>query len=190
MGTEERRQEIVAAALEVLAHREVNRVSMGDIADEAGSSPALIYHYFGSKLGLAEAALGMTADQLIERWEQVPDADIETFLNATLTAYLDFLEEHPASWSALLRGVGDPSLATIAQRVDDHATGFALRKLGEIGLTGPLIEIGVRGWLELVKGTCLTWLSSGEPSRQVLQAFLASAFTGCVQAAATADAAG
>lgn len=49
---------------------------MGDIADEAGSSPALIYHYFGSKLGLAEAALGMTADQLIERWELVPDSDI------------------------------------------------------------------------------------------------------------------
>src|SRR5919107_5436917 len=98
MGTEERREEIVAAALEVLAHREVNRVSMGDIADEAGSSPALIYHYFGSKLGLAEAALGMTADQLIDRWELVPDSDIETFLHATLTAYLDFLEEHPASW--------------------------------------------------------------------------------------------
>jgi hypothetical protein len=82
--------------------------------------------------------------------------------------------------------MGDPSLASIARRVDDHATGFALQKLGEIGLTGPLIETGVRGWLELVKGTCLTWLSSGEPSRQVLQAFLASAFTGCVQAAATA----
>ena len=42
----------------------------------------------------------------------------------------------------------------------------------------------------VAKGTCLTWLSSGEPSRQVMQAFLASAFTGCVQAAATADAGG
>ena len=186
MDTESRRQEIVAAALEVLAHRELSRVSMSDIADEAGSSPALIYHYFGTKLGLAEDALGMTADQLIERWEQVPDSDLETFLNATLTAYLDFLEEHPASWSALLRGVGDPTLATIARRIDDHATGFALRKLGEVGLTGPLIETGVRGWLELVKGTCLTWLSSGEPARPTLQTFLASAFTGCVQAGATA----
>ena len=187
MDTESRRQEIVAAALEVLAHREVNRISMSDIADEAGSSPALIYHYFGTKLGLAEAALGMTADQLIERWERVPDADIQTFLDATLTAYLDFLEEHPASWSALLRGVGDPTLATIAQRVDDHATGFALRKLAEIGLVGPLIETGVRGWLELVKGTCLTWLSTGEPTRPILQAFLAHAFMGCVQAASSTD---
>lgn len=187
MDTESRRQEIVAAALEVLAHREVSRVSMGDIADEAGSSPALIYHYFGTKLGLAEAALGMTADQLIDRWELVPDAPIEEYLNLTLTAYLDFLEEHPASWAALLRGVGDPTLATIARRVDDHATGFALRKLGEIGLTGPLIETGVRGWLELVKGTCLTWLSSGRRDRPVLQEFLGRAFMGCVQAAAEAD---
>lgn len=178
MDTESRRQEIVAAALEVLSHRDVGRVSMADIADEADSSPALIHHYFGTKLGLAEAALGMTADQLIEQWEQVPDADIQTFLDATLTAYLDFLEEHPASWAALLRGVGDPTLASIARRVDDHATGFALRKLGEIGLSGPLIETGVRGWLELVKGTCLTWLSSGQPDRETLQAFLAGAFTG------------
>jgi AcrR family transcriptional regulator len=158
---------------------------MADIAEEAGSSPALIHHYFGTKLGLAEAALHMTADQLIERLEHVPDADIETFLNATLAAYLDFLEEHPASWTALLRGVGDPALASIARQVDDLATGLALRKLAEIDLTGPMIETGVRGWLELVKSTCLNWLSSGEPARPALQAFLASAFTGCVQAAAT-----
>ena len=41
-----------------------------------------------------------------------------------------------------------------------------------------------------LKGTWLTWLSSGVPSRQITQALLASAFTGCVQAATTADAAG
>ena len=158
---------------------------MADIAEEAGSSPALIHHYFSTKLGLAEAALRMTADQLIDRLEHVPDSDIEAFLNATLAAYLDFLEEHPASWTALLRGVGDPTLASIARRVDDLATGLALRKLAEIDLTGPMIETGVRGWLELVKSTCLTWLSSGEPTRPILHAFLASAFMGCVQAAAS-----
>jgi AcrR family transcriptional regulator len=184
LDTESRRQEIVEAALEVLANREVNRVSMADIAEQADSSPALIHHYFGTKLDLAEAALGMAADQLIERWEGVPDATIEEYLTLTLTAYLDFLEEYPASWSALLRGIGDPTLASIARRVDDHATGFALRKLGEIGLTGPLIETGVRGWLELVKGTCLTWLSAGRPDRPMLQEFLGRAFAACVQAAA------
>ena len=184
LDTDTRRNEIVAAALDVLAHRDVGRVSMADIAERAGSSPALIHHYFGTKIGLAEAALGMAADELIERWNRVPDADIETYLNATLTAYLDFLEDHPASWAALLRGVGDPSLAAIAGRVDDHATGFALWKLGELGLSGSLVEMAVRGWLELVKGTCLTWLSDGRPDRPVLQEFLASTFTGCVEAAA------
>ena len=79
-----------------------------------------------------------------------------------------------------------PALASIARRIDDHATRLALRKLAEIGLAGPLIETEVLGWLELVKGTCLTWLSSDEPSRDVLQAFLARAFTGCIEAAAAA----
>jgi AcrR family transcriptional regulator len=184
LDTASRRREIVAAALDVLAHRDVGQISMTDIAERAGSSPALIHHYFGTKLDLAEAALGMAADQLIDCLDQVPDAEIGVYLNATLTTYLDFLQEHPASWTALLRGVGDPTLASIARRVDDHATGLALRKLTEIGVTGPMIETGVRGWLELVKGTCLTWLASGDPPRDVLEAFLASAFTGCVQAAA------
>ncbi|MGH3473815.1 MAG: TetR/AcrR family transcriptional regulator [Aeromicrobium sp.] len=186
LDTESRRQEIVEAVLDVLAHRDVGQVSMQDIAAQAGSSPALIHHYFGTKLALAEAALTLAADQLIARWDLVPDAEIEEFLNTTLTTYLDFLEEHPASWAALLRGVGNPTLASIARRVDDHATGFALRKLAELDLTGPMIETGVRGWLELVKGTCLTWLSSGEPSRDVLKAFLAHAFMGCVEAASVA----
>lgn len=187
MDTDSRRQEIVEAVLDVLAHREVGQISMNDIAQQAGSSPALIHHYFGTKLGLAEAALGMAADQLIEQLDLVPDAAIEEYLTLTLSAYLDFLHEHPASWAALLRGVGDPTLASIARRVDDHATGLALRKLAEIGLTGPLIETGVRGWLDLVKGTCLTWLSAGEPTRPILQSFLAHAFMGCVQAASLTD---
>jgi AcrR family transcriptional regulator len=188
LDTDTRRDEIVAAALDVLAHRDVGSVPLADIADRAGSSPALIYHYFGSKIGLAEAALGMAADELIERWDRVPDADIETFLNATLTAYLDYLQEHPAAWTALLRGAGEPRLAAIAHRVDDHATGFALRKLGELDLTGPMIETGVRGWLELVKGTCLRWLTTGEPPREELHLFLAATFRGCVEAAATVGA--
>ena len=88
-------KEIVEAVLDVLAHRDVNQISMKDIAQQAGSSPALIHHYFGTKLALAEAALAMAADRLSARLDLVQDAQIEQYLNATLATYLDFLEERP-----------------------------------------------------------------------------------------------
>lgn len=190
LDTESRREEIVAAAIEVMAHREIEKVAMTEIADRAGSSPALVYHYFGTKERLAETALDLAADELIALMQVDADASVPEQLDQGLAIYLDFLATHPAAWSALLRAGADPSspLAAIARRVDDHATTLSLSAVtgGDAGPADSLLETAVRGWLELVKGTCLRWLTSGEPSRPVLQAFLAHAFTGCVDAATEA----
>lgn len=191
LETEARRQEIVVAALDVLADRDVAQVPMSEIAERAGSSPALVYHYFGSKERLAETALGLAADELIDLMQVDSTGSVPEQLDAALTVYLDFLTSHATSWSALLRAGADPAspIGAIARRVDDHATMLALDALTGTGTpAGPLLETAVRGWLELVKGTCLRWLSSGEPARPLLHDFLARAFIGCVQAAAVGEA--
>src|SRR5438094_3939669 len=51
------RQELLDAAERVFAHAHPDRVGLKDIAREAGTSHALITHYFGTYAGLIEAAL-------------------------------------------------------------------------------------------------------------------------------------
>lgn len=54
---EGRREQIVQAAMEVFARKGFDRATNEDIAHEAGVTPGLIYHYFGSKQELLRAAL-------------------------------------------------------------------------------------------------------------------------------------
>jgi AcrR family transcriptional regulator len=184
LDRDERREEILDAALRLFAHRDADSVAVHELAEESGASPALIYHYFGDKRALAAAALERAADELVGRMRTDPNDPVAVQLVVGLEVYLDYLREHPLSWSALLTagGATDPELADIARRVDDHAVGLSLRALAQP--QPPLVlELALRGWLELVKSVCLAWLRTGQPDRATMQDLLAGAFFGCIEAA-------
>jgi AcrR family transcriptional regulator len=52
-----RREQLIEAALAVFAHKGVDGASVKDIAQAAGVTPGLLYHYFDSKEDLLAAAL-------------------------------------------------------------------------------------------------------------------------------------
>src|SRR5688500_15581529 len=54
---EDRREQIMEAALHVFARKGFVRATNKDIAQEAGITPGLIYHYFASKEDLLRAAI-------------------------------------------------------------------------------------------------------------------------------------
>jgi AcrR family transcriptional regulator len=54
-GVEDRREQIMEAALQVFARKGYTRASNKDIARQAGITPGLIYHYFESKEALLKA---------------------------------------------------------------------------------------------------------------------------------------
>ncbi|MBO2457720.1 TetR/AcrR family transcriptional regulator [Actinomadura violacea] len=64
---------LIAAAVETMAEKGYNGTSVRDVADRAGMSPAVLYHYFGSKHDLLVAIMHRTIDHLIERCEAVLD---------------------------------------------------------------------------------------------------------------------
>jgi AcrR family transcriptional regulator len=186
LATEERRAEILDAALRTLAVRDVAAVSVEELAREAGASAALVYHYFGGKAGLSEEALNLAADRLIAGLVVDTSAHTLVQLDEGLRNYLAFLAEHPVAWSALLRAgaSGVQPGAGIAQRVDDHAVELSRKALG---VREPLLDQALYGWLDLVKGTCLRWLEDGRPEPERLHLLLAGCFVGAVRAAADAD---
>jgi len=55
--TEDRREDILNAAIQVFGDHGFTRATNKDIAREAGISPGLIYHYFESKAALLDAIL-------------------------------------------------------------------------------------------------------------------------------------
>lgn len=68
MGVDQRRQQLIAVALELFSHRSPDEVSVDEIAAAAGISRPLVYHYFPGKQNLYEAALRRAADELAARF--------------------------------------------------------------------------------------------------------------------------
>jgi AcrR family transcriptional regulator len=91
---EDRREQIVQAAMRVFARKGFMRASNKNIAAEAGITPGLIYHYFKSKEALLEAVIGSYSPiQVIrENPEQMLAQPPETFLRFIITQMLMMVE--------------------------------------------------------------------------------------------------
>jgi TetR/AcrR family fatty acid metabolism transcriptional regulator len=71
---EEKRQQILAAAVRVFARKGFHTSRVGDIAEEAGVAHGLLYHYFDSKDELLETIFHDTWTELLAAMRDVEDS--------------------------------------------------------------------------------------------------------------------
>ncbi len=64
------------AALELYAEHGEDRVTMRQVADLAGVSPALVVHHFGSKAGLREAVVDRVRSWMRELFDMATSSDV------------------------------------------------------------------------------------------------------------------
>ena len=72
---EEKRRQILDAAVRVFAHKGFHTSRVGDIAEEAGVAHGLLYHYFESKDQLLEAVFHENWTVLLDRIRSVEETD-------------------------------------------------------------------------------------------------------------------
>jgi AcrR family transcriptional regulator len=113
MQAADRREAILAAALDVFAEHGYHETSLESVAARAGVSKALIYEHFDSKRELHRALLERYVHELLGR---VVDASAvaepgEGRLLAGLDAFLGFVEERREAWRFVFRHVADAEIA-------------------------------------------------------------------------------
>ncbi|WP_189949172.1 TetR/AcrR family transcriptional regulator [Streptomyces alanosinicus] len=94
---EERRAEIVGAALEVIAERGYRGASLAAVAERVGLTQQGLLHYFPTKDALLVAVL-----QERDRWDAVPDTQWRVDLLASLVEYNAMRPAIIQTFSALL----------------------------------------------------------------------------------------
>jgi len=72
---EEKRRQILDAAVRVFAHKGFHTSRVGDIAEEAGVAHGLLYHYFESKDQLLETVFHENWGVLLDRIRAVEETD-------------------------------------------------------------------------------------------------------------------
>lgn len=197
LSVEERRAQLLLAALGLFAHRAPDEVSLDDVAVAAGVSRPLVYRYFpGGRQQLYEAALGSAADELTLCFTEPPEGPPTERVARVLDRYLRFVDEHDTGFSALLRGgsVAETSRTTsIVDGVRRAAAEEILRHLGRVGGAegpppGPRLRMMVRSWIAAVEAASLIWLDDGKrPAAAELRGWLVDHLIALLAATAATD---
>jgi AcrR family transcriptional regulator len=121
----ERRERILAAAIDAFASRGYDAASVSQIAGAAGITKPVLYDHFPSKRRLFQDAVEGIRDELIARGAEVMarDAPLEERIRAAVDAFFAYVEERPAAARVLLvTPRGEPELTEVSQRVQAEAT--------------------------------------------------------------------
>ncbi|MFI9151865.1 TetR/AcrR family transcriptional regulator [Streptomyces sp. NPDC053367] len=191
LSVEERRTQLLDAALSLFAHRAPEDVSLDDVAEAAGVSRPLVYRYFpGGKQQLYEAALRSAAEELRHCFDEPREGPPLPRLARALDRYLAFVVEHDAGFSALLQGgsVVETSRTTaIVDGVRRSAAEHILSHL-QVAEPGPRLRMTVRTWITAVEAASLIWLDEDkQPPVEELRDWLVEQFLAMLTVTARRD---
>ncbi len=207
LSVEERRSQLLDAALSLFAVRAPEDVSLDDVAETAGVSRPLVYRYFpGGKQQLYEAALRSAAEELEHCFAEPPDGPLTRRLSNALDRYLAFVDQHDAGFSALLQGGSVVETSRTTAIVDGVRRAAAEHILSHLHVShlhvsrpdvsrpdveepGPRLRMTVRMWITAVEAASLIWLDEEkEPPLDELRDWLVEQFVACLVATAARDA--
>lgn len=172
---DERRRQILAAAVRLFADRAYSDVSMVDVAEAAGVARGLIHHYIGGKRDLyLECVRFMVTVPPVEEID-LPTGSLEERARGVVHWLIGVLEVHGSVWVRMASGTGvDPQVSDILDEADELA---AERVLQSTGFTGSDAERAltmsvVRAFGGMVKAAGREWLIRDALSRSEVEELL------------------
>jgi AcrR family transcriptional regulator len=161
LSPDDRRNELLALGAKVFGERPYDEVRIDEIAERAGVSRALMYHYFPDKRAFFAAVVKAEGDRLFEATNTSPEAGQNLFqqLRAGVLAYLRYDEEHPhGAWAAHIGS--DPVLRGIDDIDNDRQADRIMNRVSEAvvgGLDSKVerdLRITIYGWIAFTFEMC------------------------------------
>src|SRR5688572_2802564 len=103
LDVDERRAQLVELGLSHFGGKAYDEVSIDDIAQAAGISKGLLYHYFPTKRAFYVACVRSAAAHLFAMTETPEDTPPLERLTRGLDAYLDYVRAHRRAYATLMR---------------------------------------------------------------------------------------
>jgi len=182
LDVDERRQQLLERGAELFTSHPYDKLSMSKIAEEAGISKGLLYHYFPSKQAFFEATLSSWAEQLRERTEPDPDLPPVEQLAGSLDGFLSVVDENLDTNRNLMQSATVPEIRNLIEEVRRLTAERILDALYADGAP-PKARTAVSGWLWFMDGACLDWIEHRDVEREELRDLLLGVLMGALVAA-------
>ena len=168
---DQRRAQILAAARRVLLADPHRELTVELVAAEAGVSPALLFHYFGSKKKFQYAVIEEAAAEVMLRTAPDPELPPDEQLRSGIRAFVRAVLEAPQLYRAtlLMSAAGDPAVRALHSELRDVFSKWVIHAVADRGTpVTPAVELACRGWQGYVEETLLTWIDNPTVSAEEL----------------------
>jgi AcrR family transcriptional regulator len=181
----QRREQLLDLGVRLLAHRSLDELSIDLLAEEAGISRGLLYHYFGNKVAFHEAVVRHAADDLIAQTAPPPGGEPLARLLASVAAYVDYVTANFEGYVSLVKGAagGNETLRGIYEEVREVLSALIFHEdaQGELIPDTPHNRLIVRGWVAMCEELVVAWRTDpGGVSREDLLAIITAALPALV----------
>lgn len=188
LSTEERREQLLTVGARLFSESPYDEVWIERVAEIAGVSRGLLYHYFPTKRDFFAAVVERESVRMLRMTAAVPGIPVRQQLTAGLDTFLGYVESHAHGYRAFHRAdaAGDQAVRKVYQRAlaaQERQILAALAADPEFGAvfeTRPDTRLAVRGWLAFTTAVCLEWLRGSDLSRDQVRDLCARALLGAI----------
>ncbi|MEV5879066.1 TetR/AcrR family transcriptional regulator [Streptomyces sp. NPDC052101] len=188
LSTEERREQLLSVGAKLFSENPYDDVRIERVAEIAGVSRGLLYHYFPTKRDFFAAVVERQSERMLRMTAAVPGVPVREQLAVGLDAYLGYAEAHVHGFRAFHRAdaAGDQAVRRVYQRAlaaqgrQILAALAADPEFGPAFENAPQVRLAVRGWLAFTTAVCLEWLRDGELTREQVRDLCARALLGVI----------
>jgi AcrR family transcriptional regulator len=188
LSPEQRREQLLDLGVRLLAHRSLDELSIDLLAEEAGISRGLLYHYFGNKHAFHEAVVRRAADDLIAQTAPPAEGEPMERMLTSLAAYLDYVVDNYEGYLSLVKAAagGNEKLREIYEEARSALNSRIFREdaQGDIIPDTPATRLVVRGWSAMVEELVISWIADPRGvTREELLAIMAASLPAIVEVA-------
>ncbi|MFE7386980.1 TetR/AcrR family transcriptional regulator [Streptomyces sp. NPDC057582] len=179
LSPDERRAQLVAIGLDMLADRSLDELSTDEVARRAGISRGLLFHYFDSKRDFYRVVVQQECDCFVAATE--PDSSLEPvpWLRSFIIGFVAYVLEHRKVYLTLVRGAAGshPTVEDIVEGTRDTLARRVEEGQRRLGMPdSPWLSIASRAWMAFAEEAVISWPLDEPDALAELAAFLESSF--------------
>ena len=161
LGPDERRRQLLGIGLRMLVDKPIQDLSLDAVAQEAGISRSLLFHYFPTKTDYYDAVVGAAVRRVLRNISPDPGVEAAIALRHFVERFYAQIDRRRTFYLALVFGNGSISLGS--EGVESLRMTAARRVVEELEYDEALLP-AVHGWMAYVEDRALQW--SGQPRAQ------------------------
>jgi AcrR family transcriptional regulator len=177
-----RREQLLDLGAELFATQPYEQVHIERVAETAGVSRGLLYHYFPTKRAFFAALVERAVKHLIAATTPDPALSPLEQLRHGIDTYLAHCRANSHSVRAVHQGAAsaDPNVVAIITRANRAHEARILAALEPRQSPHPLLAIAVRAWLQFLRTAWLEWIDRPEIPREEIRDMCVAALVGAL----------